>query len=133
MMRRRVLQFVDSVECPVCNGSGCRPEALKVTFAGRTIADYAAIPLADLVNTLARRFSDRCRRSVRVDEVRRADEVATMIAADLVARLQILIDLGLGYLTLSRRTPLQSHPATAAVAARHSTACRLVRRALCAR
>ena len=52
MMRRRVLQFVDSVECPTCGGSGLRAEALKVTFAGRTIADYVAMPLADLADTL---------------------------------------------------------------------------------
>ena len=109
MMRRRVLQFVDSVECPVCNGSGLRPEALKVTFAGRTIADYAAMPLADLVNTLAPTAS-RTDAAAAYESTKSGEltEVATMIAADLVARLQILIDLGLGYLTLSRRTPTVS-------------------------
>jgi excinuclease ABC subunit A len=109
MMRRRVLQFVDSVECPVCNGSGLRPEALKVTFAGRTIADYASMPLADLANTLAPTAS-RTDAAAAYESTKSGEltEVATMIAADLVARLQILIDLGLGYLTLSRRTPTVS-------------------------
>ena len=37
-MRQRVLQFVRTVPCPVCDGSRLRPEALAVTFAGR-IAD----------------------------------------------------------------------------------------------
>ena len=88
MMRRRVLQFVDSVECPVCNGSGLRPEALKVTFAGRTIADYAAMPLADLVNTLAPTASrtDAAAAYESAKSSRELTEVATMIAADLVAR-----------------------------------------------
>ena len=109
MMRRRVLQFVDSVECPVCNGSGLRPEALKVTFAGRTIADYAAMPLADLADTL-RPTASRTDAAAAYESTKSGEltEVATMIAADLVARLQILIDLGLGYLTLSRRTPTVS-------------------------
>ncbi|PRC55552.1 ABC transporter, partial [Mycobacterium sp. ITM-2017-0098] len=35
-------------------------------------------------------------------------EVATMIAADLVARIAVLVDLGLGYLSLHRRTPTVS-------------------------
>jgi excinuclease ABC subunit A len=109
MMRRRVLQFVDSVECPVCGGSGLRPEALKVTFAGRTIADYAAMPLADLADrlgpTASRTDAAAAYESTESGEL---TEVATMIAANLVARLEVLIDLGLGYLTLSRRTPTVS-------------------------
>jgi excinuclease ABC subunit A len=109
MMRRRVLQFVDSVECPLCDGSGLRPEALKVTFAGRTIADYAGMPLANLADTLhptaSRTDAAAAYESTESGEL---TEVATMIAADLVARLQVLIDLGLGYLTLSRRTPTVS-------------------------
>jgi excinuclease ABC subunit A len=109
MMRRRVLQFVDSVECPLCDGSGLRPEALKVTFAGRTIADYAAMPLADLADTL-RPTASRTDVAAAYESTKSGEltEVATMIAADLVARLQVLIDLGLGYLTLSRRTPTVS-------------------------
>lgn len=109
MMRRRVLQFVDSVECPLCGGSGLRPEALRVTFAGRTIADYAATPLAGLADTLApvaaRTDAAAAYESTSSGEL---TEVATMIAADLVARLRVLIELGLGYLTLSRRTPTVS-------------------------
>jgi excinuclease ABC subunit A len=109
MMRRRVLQFVDSVDCPLCDGSGLRPEALRVTFAGRTIADYAAMPLADLAATLtpvaARTDAAAAYESTSSGEL---TEVATMIAADLVARLRVLIELGLGYLTLSRRTPTVS-------------------------
>jgi excinuclease ABC subunit A len=109
MMRRRVLQYVDSVGCPLCHGSGLRPEALKVTFAGRTIADYVAMPLAELADVLrptaARRDAAAAFESTESGEL---TEVATMIAADLVARIQVLIDLGLGYLTLHRRTPTVS-------------------------
>jgi excinuclease ABC subunit A len=109
MMRRRVLQFVDSVECPLCDGSGLRPEALQVTFASRTIADYVAMPLADLADTL-RPTASRTDAAAAYESTESGEltEVATMIAADLVARLQVLIDLGLGYLTLSRRTPTVS-------------------------
>ncbi|OBF66467.1 ABC transporter [Mycobacterium sp. 852002-51971_SCH5477799-a] len=109
MMRRRVLQFVDSVECPVCGGSGLRPEALKVTFAGRTIADYTVMPLAELADAL-RPTASRTDVAAAYESTQSGEltEVATMIAADLVARLQVLIDLGLGYLTLSRRTPTVS-------------------------
>ena len=36
--RARALRFVAATTCPACGGSGLRPEALAVTFAGRTIA-----------------------------------------------------------------------------------------------
>ncbi len=109
MMRRRVLKFVDSVDCPVCHGSGLRPEALAVTFAGRNIAEFVAMPLTDLADALRpaamRTDFEAAYESTESGEL---TEVATMIAADLVARVEVLIDLGLGYLTLSRRTPTVS-------------------------
>ena len=109
MMRRRVLQFVDSIRCPVCDGSGLRPEALAVTFAGRSIAHYAALPLSALGSALEPAASlidaEAAYESTRSGE---HTEVATMIAADLVARIGVLVDLGLGYLSLDRRTPTVS-------------------------
>lgn len=109
MMRRRVLKFVDSVDCPVCHGSGLRPEALAVTFAGRNIAELVALPLTELADVLlpaaARTDFETAYESTESGEL---TEVATMIAADLVARIQVLVDLGLGYLSLNRRTPTVS-------------------------
>lgn len=108
-MRRRVLQFVDSVDCPVCSGSGLRPEALAVTFAGRNIAEYVAMPLTDLAAAL-RPAATRTDAAPAYESTESGEltEVATMIAADLVARIQVLVDLGLGYLSLNRRTPTVS-------------------------
>lgn len=109
MMRRRVLKFVDSVDCPVCGGSGLRPEALAVTFAGANIAELVALPLAELADVL-RPTATRTEFEAAYESTESGEltEVATMIAADLVARIQVLIDLGLGYLALNRRTPTVS-------------------------
>ncbi|AQA04883.1 ABC transporter [Mycobacterium sp. MS1601] len=109
MMRRRVLQYVDSVDCPVCHGSGLRPEALAVTFAGLNIAELVSLPLtalADVLQPAATRTEFAA--AYESTESGELTEVATMIAADLVARIAVLVDLGLGYLSLHRRTPTVS-------------------------
>jgi excinuclease ABC subunit A len=109
MMRRRVLKYVDSIACPVCDGSGLRPEALAVTFAGRNIAELVTLPLTELVEVL-RPAATRTDFEAAFEGTESGEltEVATMIAADLVARIQVLIELGLGYLALNRRTPTVS-------------------------
>jgi excinuclease ABC subunit A len=109
MMRRRVLKYVDSIDCPVCGGSGLRPEALAVTFAGRNIAELVTLPLTDLAEVL-RPAATRTEFAAAYESTESGEftEVATMIAADLVARIGVLIDLGLGYLALNRRTPTVS-------------------------
>lgn len=108
-MRRRVLQYVHSVDCPVCDGSGLRPEALAVTFAGRTIAELVGLPLTALADVLAPAAA-RTEFAAAYESTESGEftEVATMIAADLVARIAVLVDLGLGYLSLHRRTPTVS-------------------------
>ncbi|WP_222193303.1 excinuclease ABC subunit UvrA [Modestobacter italicus] len=93
-MRQRALRFVRTSPCPVCGGRRLRPESLAVTFAGRTIAELAAQPLTDLAATLR--------------GAEEAGEVAVRITTDLVARIEVLTRLGLGYLSLDRTTPTLS-------------------------
>ena len=91
-MRERALRYVEDAPCPDCRGSGLRPEALAVTFLGHSIAEVNDLALTELVALL---------RPV-AESPEQADEVAVRICADLVARIEVLLDLGLGYLSLGR-------------------------------
>nr|WP_203645478.1 excinuclease ABC subunit UvrA [Streptomyces sp. SID14478] len=104
-MRERALRFVRSVPCPECHGSGLRPEALAVTFAGHTIAELNALPLtraAALLRPVAKLSESSAAPSAKLQGER--GEVAVRICADVVARLDVLLGLGLGYLSLGRRS-----------------------------
>ncbi|MFF9479841.1 ABC transporter [Streptomyces sp. NPDC014733] len=92
-LRTRVRGFMITEPCPVCAGRRLRPEALAVTFAGHDIADLAARPLAALAALLAP--------TARRDD----DGVAATLARDLVARIEVLTELGLGYLAMDRPAP----------------------------
>ncbi|MFE3068658.1 ATP-binding cassette domain-containing protein [Streptomyces sp. NPDC059247] len=52
-LRAKAEGFLTSAPCPVCGGGRLRPEALAVTFAGRTIAELAALPLTVLSGVLS--------------------------------------------------------------------------------
>ncbi|MEV3987717.1 excinuclease ABC subunit UvrA [Streptomyces sp. NPDC049837] len=92
-LRAKAERFLTSVPCPVCGGSRLRPEALAVTFAGRTIAELAALPLTAMAEVLARDAGS---------------ETARVLTADLRARIATVTELGLGYLSLDRATPTLS-------------------------
>ena len=96
MMKRRVLQYMIASECETCHGKRLKPDALRVTFAGLDIAELSRLPLKQLL-TVLRPFADD-----------RDNLVAQRICADAVARLAIMLELGLGYLTLERSTPTLS-------------------------
>jgi len=105
MMKKRVSRYMVSTGCPACHGKRLRPEPLSVTFAGLDIAEMSRQPLS--------RLHDLFRPAA--EGVAAPDEdhpekalVARRIAEDLVARLDVLLDLGLGYLTLERSTPTLS-------------------------
>ncbi len=109
LMKRRAAQYMISSECPVCHGKRLRPESLSVTFAGLDFAEISRLPLARL-HALLKPAADGTApavRKMRADHPERA-LVAQRIGQDLVARLQVLLDLGLGYLTLERSTPTLS-------------------------
>ncbi|MEW2577041.1 excinuclease ABC subunit UvrA [Streptomyces syringium] len=97
-LRARAERHLVSGPCPACGGRRLRPEALAVTFAGRDIAALAALPLSGLAEVL---------RPAATDDGDR-DGVAATLAKDLVARIEVLTELGLGYLGMDRPTPTLS-------------------------
>ncbi|WP_284974798.1 excinuclease ABC subunit UvrA [Arthrobacter sp. efr-133-TYG-104] len=108
-MRERVMRFMESGPCPRCGGSGLRPDALAVTFAGKTIAELNALPMTELADvirpTTELTVTNTASRTVTSGE---DNEVAVAITRDLLGRLTVLMDLGLGYLALGRPTPTLS-------------------------
>ncbi|MBC2868343.1 excinuclease ABC subunit UvrA [Streptomyces mexicanus] len=90
-LRAKAERFLVFAPCPDCGGSRLRPEALAVTFAGRTIAELAALPLTELARTL-----------------QGTSEVARVLTDDLKSRIAPVVELGLGYLSLDRSAPTLS-------------------------
>lgn len=107
-MKRRVSRYLIGADCPACGGRRLRPEALAVTFAGLDIAEISRLPLTSLLQTLRPYAAgDAAVHGLALEHPEKAI-VAQHIAEDAVARLEVLLDLGLGYLTLERSTPTLS-------------------------
>ncbi|WP_375433966.1 excinuclease ABC subunit A [uncultured Hymenobacter sp.] len=109
LMKKRALQYMLSTECPLCHGKRLRPESLSVTFAGLDIAELSYLPLKR-VAALLRPYADGTAAGRKKQDAAHPEQaiVAQRIAADLCARLAVLLDLGLGYLSLERSTPTLS-------------------------
>jgi len=104
-MKARVAQFLESAECPTCHGKRLRPEALSVKFAGLDIADMSRQPLKRVAELL--RPAARGEAPVDGEHAERA-AVAEQITRDVISRIDVMLDLGLGYLSLDRSTPTLS-------------------------
>lgn len=153
LTKKKVAQFLSTAVCPLCHGARLKPEALSVTFAGLSIAEFADLPLSD-VDALLREvvaeneawgegtdpnrsegggadgavLGAKARAAAvksRVDaggsahasapDVRRTPnysvekrKTASLLATQILNRLEPMIDLGLGYLSLRRSTPTLS-------------------------
>jgi excinuclease ABC subunit A len=109
LMKKRVSQYMLSTECPLCHGKRLRRESLAVKFAGLDIADISRLPLARLAGLL-RPYVDGTAASFKKMATEHPEKVLVTerIVGDMASRLAVLLDLGLGYLTLERSTPTLS-------------------------
>jgi excinuclease ABC subunit A len=90
-VKTRLHSYLSEQPCRSCNGARLRPEAIAVKIADKSINDLACMTIEQAQNFFSKiKF----------------DQEKTIIAADILkeikARLQFMIDVGLGYLTLDR-------------------------------
>ncbi|MES5815469.1 excinuclease ABC subunit UvrA [Pseudoxanthomonas sp. Soil82] len=105
LIKRRVSQYLLSTPCPACDGKRLRREALSVKFAGMDIGELSRLPLTRVAALLGPVARGKTSTDIRHPEQAVAAE---RIAADLLDRIRVVEQLGLGYLTLERATPTLS-------------------------
>jgi excinuclease UvrABC ATPase subunit len=81
-------RFVNTQTCPVCQGARLNQAALESRIEGRNIAECSDLEASELIRFL-QGFHD---------------PIAVKLAAKLNERLEHLVDIGLGYLSLGRET-----------------------------
>ncbi len=91
MIKIEIEKLMTNQPCDTCHGKKLNKEALAVTVCGRNIHEVSCMPM-----TVLKSFVDGLELNSR-DSI-----VATPILKELKARVQFLLDVGLGYLSLSR-------------------------------
>lgn len=104
-VKRRLERFISSKTCPSCKGKRLNQDALTVRFAGYDIAvisDFTVTQLNVLLLSYARN------ESCQLPEEPALREAVIRMTSDICSRLAQLEDLGLGHLSLSRKSTLLS-------------------------
>ncbi|MBI3896591.1 MAG: excinuclease ABC subunit UvrA [Acidobacteria bacterium] len=90
-------QFMSPAPCSACQGRRLRPESLAVRINGLSIADLTALPVTRMAENMEQ---------VRLSE--QEVKIAGRIVAEIRNRLEFLMAVGLGYLSLDRAAPTLS-------------------------
>lgn len=87
-LQQEISRYIEEGPCPSCGGTGLNPKALASKINGYNIADMQDIQVSDLIDILKGIESP----------------VGKSISAQIIETLQRMVDVGVGYLTLGRRT-----------------------------
>ena len=89
--KQEIENYMSETPCPDCAGRRLKPESLAVTVGGKNIMELSDLPVRDARAFLA---------SLALNPTQRV--IAAQILKEIDARLGFLVNVGLGYLTLSR-------------------------------
>lgn len=92
-LKRWAKEYMEKVECPVCEGSRLRKESLYFRVHGKNIAELSNMDILELAAWF---------RDVEPNLSEKQTAIATEILKEINARLQFLVDVGLTYLSLNR-------------------------------
>ena len=89
--RVMMARYRGKTACPTCHGTRLKPEADYVKIGGRSISDLVQMPVVRLAEWF---------RKLELNE--HDAQVGKRLLTEITSRLQFLLDVGLGYLTLNR-------------------------------
>jgi len=89
--KQRYAEYLREVPCASCEGARLKPEVLAITVSGKSISEVSDMSLADSYAFI-----------ISLDISERDSQVAAPILREITSRLNFLLEVGLGYLTLSR-------------------------------
>jgi excinuclease ABC subunit A len=92
-VKERLHSFLSEQPCRSCNGARLRPEAVAVTVGGTSIHQLASLSIEK-----AQEFFDKLVLN------QEQSLIADQILREIKARLQFMVDTGIGYLTLDRKS-----------------------------
>ncbi|MBI4458555.1 MAG: excinuclease ABC subunit UvrA, partial [Acidobacteria bacterium] len=95
--REWLTQFMSPAPCGSCQGKRLRPESLAVRLNGLSIADLTSLAVSRMAENME---------AVQLDE--REEKIAGRVVAEIRDRLEFLVAVGLGYLSLDRAAPTLS-------------------------
>ena len=91
--RVMLARYRGKTTCPTCDGGRLRPEATYVKIGKTSITDLVNIPLDELLDYFKKLKLNK-----------HDNEIAKRLLLEVTNRLQFMLDVGLGYLTLSRNS-----------------------------
>lgn len=91
--REKIEKVLIQKNCPVCEGKRLKASSIAVTVRGQNIIDISGVPLSSVFEW-AKRVSENIGKE--------AEEVAAPVLHEVCSRLQRLLDVGVGYLSLDR-------------------------------
>ena len=91
--RVMLARYTGKTVCPDCHGTRLKPEAGYVKVAGRAITELVDLPIEELAKWI---------KSLQEALTPHEHQVAKRLLTEIDNRLQFLLDVGLGYLTLGR-------------------------------
>ena len=89
--RVMLARYRGKTTCPKCHGTRLKPEANYVKIAGRSITDLVEMPVIRLKEWFGQ-----------LQLSGQETEIGRRLLTEITSRLQFLLDVGLGYLTLNR-------------------------------
>ncbi len=92
LIREKIEQYMVEQTCPTCKGARLREDVLSVTVGGQNISDVTQKSISDLVKYVNE-----------LKLTKKEEIIASEILKEIRARATFLIDVGLEYLTLSRK------------------------------